>query len=148
MDVSNLLCTFVRDYRLSTLCVIDELYEDSVFSYNTQLILLIVALSYSGIVRSHLSASSLLLGSESLLCISCLLITCSTKAIDNAVSWPDCTLLGKLYQFVEEAQKYLAIAEQLSPSGAVLIGGARAWSRRCELCIEKPKIMVYLHWGE
>lgn len=54
-------------------------------------------------------------------------------------------MLGTLYQFVEEAQKYLAIAEQLSPSGAVLTGGVRAWSRRCELCIEKPEIMVYLH---
>lgn len=85
MDVSNSWCTFVHDYRLSTLCVIDELHDDSVFSHNTQLILLIVALSYSGIVRSHLSASSLLLGSESLLCISCLLTTCFTKAIDNVV---------------------------------------------------------------
>lgn len=85
MDVSNLLCTFVRDYRLSTLCVIDELHDGSVFSHNTQLILLIVALSYGGIVRSHLSASSLLLGSGSLLYISCLLIMCFTKAIYSVV---------------------------------------------------------------
>lgn len=85
MNVSNLLCTFVCDYRLSTLCVIDELHDGSVFSHNTQFILLIVALSYSGIVRSHLSTSSLLLGPESLLCISCLLITCSTKAIYSVV---------------------------------------------------------------
>lgn len=49
-------------------------------------------------------------------------------------------MLEKLYQFVEEAQKYLAIAEQLSPSWTVLTGGARAWSRRCELCIQKPEI--------